>query len=65
LVQTLRGRVFVLPQATQLLPGHGPPTTVGREYEPFQTFLEHGWAEDAYGDVRWDTQPGRPGDGEA
>jgi hydroxyacylglutathione hydrolase len=61
LVQTLSESIFVLPQATQLLPGHGEPTTVGREYKPFHTFLERGWAVDAYGDVRWDTKPGPPG----
>jgi len=58
LIQTLWQSVFVLPPDTQLLPGHGPPTTVGMEAEPFHTFLQHGWGEDAYGNVRWDTQPG-------
>lgn len=61
LIQTLWERIFVLPKDTQLLPGHGEPTTVGREYEPFHAFLERGWAEDAYGDVLWDTKPGPPG----
>jgi len=58
LMQTLWQRIFVLLPKTQLLPGHGEPTTVGHEYEPFHTFLRKGWAEDAYGDVRWDTKPG-------
>jgi glyoxylase-like metal-dependent hydrolase (beta-lactamase superfamily II) len=58
LIQTLWERIFVLPAGTQLLPGHGPPTTVGEESEPFHRFLQRGWAEDAYGDVRWDTKPG-------
>jgi hydroxyacylglutathione hydrolase len=57
LIQTLWERVFVLPPHTRLLPGHGPPTTVGREFEPFHAFLRHGWSEDAYGDIRWDTRP--------
>ncbi len=57
LVQTLWQRVFVLPKHTLLLPGHGAPTTVGREHEPFHAFIERGWGEDAYGDVRWDVEP--------
>jgi hydroxyacylglutathione hydrolase len=61
LIQTLWERIFVLPEQTHLLPGHGEPTSVGHEYEPFHAFLGQGWAEDAYGDVRWDTKPGPPG----
>jgi hydroxyacylglutathione hydrolase len=61
LTQTLWERIFVLPPQTELLPGHGEPTTVGREHEPFHRFLQRGWAEDAYGDVNWDTRPGPPG----
>lgn len=60
LMQTLWQRIFVLPRKTQLLPGHGEPTTVGREYDSFHSFLRKGWAADAYGDVRWDTRPGAP-----
>ncbi len=57
LVQTLCKRVFVLPKNALLLPGHGAPTTVGREYGPFQAFMEKGWTEDTCGDVRWDMEP--------
>lgn len=57
LVQTLRQSIFVLPENTLLLPGHGEATTVGREHGPFDAFLKQGWAEYAYGDVRWDTEP--------
>ncbi len=60
LIRTLWERIFVLPLETQLLPGHGQHTLVGREYEPFHRFLERGWAEDAYGDVEWNTKPGPP-----
>jgi hydroxyacylglutathione hydrolase len=58
LVETLWQNIFVLPGNTLLLPGHGEATTVGREHEPFHAFLRQGWAVDAYGDVRWDTEPG-------
>ena len=57
LIQTLRERIFVLPEETELLPGHGISTTVGREIEPFQAFLRHGWPAGACGDVNWDIQP--------
>jgi glyoxylase-like metal-dependent hydrolase (beta-lactamase superfamily II) len=62
LMQTLRQRIFTLPPETQLLPGHGPATTVRQEAEPFHAFLQRSWAEDAYGDVRWDTGPARASD---
>lgn len=61
LLQVLWQRVFVLPLQTQLLPGHGEATTVGRELDPFHAFLRRGWAQNAYGDVRWDSRPGVPG----
>ncbi len=60
LMRTLRERIFVLADETQLLPGHGDATTVGREREPFHAFLRQGWAEGACGDVRWDTKPNPP-----
>ena len=31
LVQSIRGKLFTLPEDTIVLPGHGPPTTVGEE----------------------------------
>jgi glyoxylase-like metal-dependent hydrolase (beta-lactamase superfamily II) len=37
LIESIRTQVLTLPDDTQLLPGHGPATTVGREraYNPF------------------------------
>jgi glyoxylase-like metal-dependent hydrolase (beta-lactamase superfamily II) len=37
LVRSIREKLFVLPDETVVLPGHGPPTTVGREkrFNPF------------------------------
>jgi hydroxyacylglutathione hydrolase len=37
LIEGIRSRLFTLPDATVLLPGHGPATTVGREkqFNPF------------------------------
>ncbi|RIK82197.1 MAG: hypothetical protein DCC67_07435, partial [Planctomycetota bacterium] len=31
LVESIRGKLFVLPDDTVVLPGHGPATTIGRE----------------------------------
>lgn len=31
LVASIRGKLFTLPDDTLVLPGHGPPTTIGRE----------------------------------
>jgi hydroxyacylglutathione hydrolase len=33
LAQSVRERLFTLPDLTQVIPGHGPPTTIGRERE--------------------------------
>jgi hypothetical protein len=60
-MQALSRRIFALQPKTQLLPGHGEPTTVGREYQSFHNFLNKGWAAGACGEVRWDTQPLPPG----
>ncbi len=37
LLQSIRKKLFVLPDTTRVLPGHGPETTIGREkkYNPF------------------------------
>jgi len=37
LIQNIREKLMVLPQSTQVCPGHGPMTTIGREkqYNPF------------------------------
>jgi hypothetical protein len=31
LLAGIRAKLFTLPESTVILPGHGPPTTVGRE----------------------------------
>lgn len=37
LVESIKNRIFVLPDHTRVLPGHGPETTIGHEkrYNPF------------------------------
>ena len=41
----IRGRLYTLPDATLVLPGHGPPTTVGRERR-HNPFVSAGGGED-------------------
>ena len=31
IIESIRGKLFTLPDETQVLPGHGKPTTIGRE----------------------------------
>jgi glyoxylase-like metal-dependent hydrolase (beta-lactamase superfamily II) len=57
LMRTLRERIFALPDAIRLLPGHGDATSVGRERDAFRRFSGRGWAKGACGDIRWDTRP--------
>ncbi|HAC24888.1 MAG TPA: MBL fold hydrolase, partial [Cytophagales bacterium] len=37
LMKSIRKKLYVLPDATQVYPGHGPATTIGEEklYNPF------------------------------
>lgn len=45
--------VFFWPDATELLPGHGPSTTVGAERAAFEAFLAGDHPADLCGDVAW------------
>ena len=46
LLQSIRSKLLDLPDDTQVLPGHGPPTTIGweRRYNPFLQIGEEGQA---------------------
>jgi glyoxylase-like metal-dependent hydrolase (beta-lactamase superfamily II) len=57
LMRTLQQRIFSLPDATELYPGHGLGTTVGRERAAFQRFVAQGWPEGTCGDVAWSVEP--------
>jgi glyoxylase-like metal-dependent hydrolase (beta-lactamase superfamily II) len=41
LVSGIRAKLFTLPESTVILPGHGPPTTVGREMRSNPFVGEH------------------------
>jgi hydroxyacylglutathione hydrolase len=43
IVQSIRARLFTLPDRTIVHPGHGPDTTVGAERPHLQAWIERGW----------------------
>jgi glyoxylase-like metal-dependent hydrolase (beta-lactamase superfamily II) len=51
----LERTVFTWPDETALYPGHGEPTTVGRERPGFEAFLAAPRPAGLYGDVTWKT----------
>jgi len=52
-VQSLQEKIFVLPDDTQVFPGHGYPTVLGKEKEEFKTFSARAHRPDLCGDVLW------------
>jgi glyoxylase-like metal-dependent hydrolase (beta-lactamase superfamily II) len=53
LIYTLVTRIFVLPDDIYILPGHGKPTTIGKEKEEFAVFSSKTHDGDLCGDVLW------------
>ncbi len=53
ILDTLRTIVFRWPDETELYPGHGPGTTIGRERPAFEAFMSRLRSDDLYGDVTW------------
>ena len=43
IIESIRGKLFTLPDDTQVLPGHGKPTTIGRERPHLDEWIERGW----------------------
>jgi hydroxyacylglutathione hydrolase len=50
---TLQETVFTWPGETELCPGHGAATTVGREWPAFEAFLQRPQPDGLCGDVTW------------
>jgi hypothetical protein len=42
-MQCLREQLFILPDATLVFPGHGDPTTIGRERPSLDEWEARGW----------------------
>jgi glyoxylase-like metal-dependent hydrolase (beta-lactamase superfamily II) len=43
IVESLRTKLFVLPDETRVYPGHGASTTIGAERPHLQEWIERGW----------------------
>jgi len=43
IIESIRGKLFTLPDETQVLPGHGRPTTIGRERPHLDEWIQRGW----------------------
>lgn len=43
IIDSIKARLFTLPEETEVLPGHGKPTTIGRERPHLDEWIERGW----------------------
>jgi glyoxylase-like metal-dependent hydrolase (beta-lactamase superfamily II) len=43
IIESIRERLFALPDETEVLPGHGKATTIGRERPHLDEWIERGW----------------------
>lgn len=53
-LDSMQRSVFTWPDETELYPGHGPATTVGKERPGFESFLARPLSPDLFGDVSWE-----------
>ena len=54
ILETLTNKVFILPDETEVHPGHGDSTTLGKERPAFEAFKAKGYAPNLCGDVLWE-----------
>ena len=43
IIDSVRSRLFTLPDETRVLPGHGEPTTIGQERPHLEEWIARGW----------------------
>ncbi len=43
IIDSIRGKLFTLPDETRVLPGHGKPTTIGTERPKLNEWIARGW----------------------
>ena len=53
IIKSIAERIFVLPDDTEICPGHGDPTVVKKEKNEFAVFASRHQAQDLHGDVLW------------
>ena len=53
IVESLTGRIFVLPEDTRIYPGHGGSTVLKKEKQAFEAFSARDHAPNLCGDVLW------------
>ena len=53
IVASLKNKIFVLPEDTQVFPGHGTGTVLGKEKQAFEAFAARPHDPNLCGDVLW------------
>jgi hydroxyacylglutathione hydrolase len=53
IIKSISEKILVLPDDTQIYPGHGDPTVVKKEKGEFAAFASRSRAQDLHGDVLW------------
>jgi glyoxylase-like metal-dependent hydrolase (beta-lactamase superfamily II) len=53
IVESLHSKIFVLPEDTQVFPGHGNHTVLGKEKQAFEAFSARSHDPNLCGDVLW------------
>ncbi len=53
IIESIRGKIFVLPDDTRVYPGHGDPTVLGKEKEEYADFASRSHDPNLCGDVLW------------
>jgi glyoxylase-like metal-dependent hydrolase (beta-lactamase superfamily II) len=53
IVRSITERIFILPDDTQIHPGHGDSTVLKKEKDGFAVFASRPHADDLHGDVLW------------
>jgi glyoxylase-like metal-dependent hydrolase (beta-lactamase superfamily II) len=43
IIESIRTKLFTLPDEIQVLPGHGAPTTIGKERPHLEEWIARGW----------------------
>jgi glyoxylase-like metal-dependent hydrolase (beta-lactamase superfamily II) len=53
IIKSITEKIFVLPDGTQIYPGHGDSTVAKKEKDEFAVFVSKPHARDLHGDVLW------------